>query len=714
MSPPSSPSSSPPSQPSSSTELTGRAILIGLIVGSLLCFTNCYFGLQSSWISMSSMQSALVGYGLVKLLPRTSDEDTEGAIALPSDQGEDAPASPSSLFWRYFGTGRFTPQENVVLAATAVALGSMPLTVGLIGIVPALAQLKPERDHGALPVYLTGWHLLLWCAALSFFGVFFASPLRKRTIVKEKLVFPSGTATAHLVGVLHGTGVREDRLAASKQQQQQRPGQEENGANDEQPLLNTGVNEENGDPHSAVVGQPAWTALIWSFLASLAFTFSSALLPVLYVMPVFDVLPPHNLARVWGWYLTPSLSYIGQGIIMGLHTTASMLVGAIFGWAFLSPLAHNSGWTDAPPMDAESGSKGWILWISLAIMTAESFVGLAVIFFAEVTSQSIRTSSSGDDEEDEPSSRLPPPRTIIVGLALSSLFAVGTLYALFGREGIEPYTTVVAIVLAFALSVLAVRALGSTDLNPVAALGKMSQLVFAILQPHNIVANMIAGGLCEAGAMQSGELLQTFKTGHLTGTSPRSQFWGQLMGSFAGIFVSSYAYQLYTKIYTIPSPSFPAPAASMWLNFARLVNNGEVPRHSTEWMVGCGAVFAVTGTIKAVAQARASKRSAGDPVAPWERWAFYLPSGIAFAVGLLNTPNFSIARFIGGVVSHLWMRNMPGAGSSASSSRILIIIVASGFVLGEGAGSIINLFAKQAGLRPLSCAGCRGGCGGGC
>jgi hypothetical protein len=38
-----------------------------------------------------------------------------------------------------------------------------------------------------------------------------------------------------------------------------------------------------------------------------------------------------------------------------------------------------------------------------------------------------------------------------------------------------------------------VRALGETDLNPVSGLGKISQLLFAVLQPGNIVANLVAG-----------------------------------------------------------------------------------------------------------------------------------------------------------------------------------------------------------------------------
>ena len=49
---------------------------------------------------------------------------------------------------------------------------------------------------------------------------------------------------------------------------------------------------------------------------------------------------------------------------------------------------------------------------------------------------------------------------------------------------------------------LRVRALGETDLNPVSGLGKISQLLFAFIQPGNVVANIIAGGVAEAGAQQ--------------------------------------------------------------------------------------------------------------------------------------------------------------------------------------------------------------------
>jgi hypothetical protein len=41
-------------------------------------------------------------------------------------------------------------------------------------------------------------------------------------------------------------------------------------------------------------------------------------------------------------------------------------------------------------------------------------------------------------------------------------------------------------------------------------------------------------------------------------------------------------------------------------------------------------------------------------------------------------------------------------------------VLSAGFVLGEGFASIVALLLREAGVQPLSCWGCRGGCAGGC
>ena len=86
------------------------------------------------------------------------------------------------------------------------------------------------------------------------------------------------------------------------------------------------------------------------------------------------------------------------------------------------------------------------------------------------------------------------------------------------------YQPLVAVGVALLVAVLAVRALGQTDLNPVSGVGKLSQVVFAVVAPGNVVANLVAGAVAEAGAQQAGDMMQDFKSAHLLGVCPRLQF----------------------------------------------------------------------------------------------------------------------------------------------------------------------------------------------
>ena len=64
---------------------------------------------------------------------------------------------------------------------------------------------------------------------------------------------------------------------------------------------------------------------------------------------------------------------------------------------------------------------------------------------------------------------------------------------------------------------------------------------------------------------------QDFKTAHLLGICPRAQFFAMALGSAASVFVSVGAYTLYTSAWHVPSATFPAPTAQIWLDMAQLV-----------------------------------------------------------------------------------------------------------------------------------------------
>ena len=115
--------------------------------------------------------------------------------------------------------------------------------------------------------------------------------------------------------------------------------------------------------------------LLVCFLISGLCTLATYFFPIIRNVPLFG----SAAASTWLWTFNPSLAYIGQGVIMGPATTMHMLLGAVVGWAVLSPLAKNRGWAPGNINDWETGSKGWIVWISIAIMLADGIVSLTHI-----------------------------------------------------------------------------------------------------------------------------------------------------------------------------------------------------------------------------------------------------------------------------------------------------------------------------------------------
>jgi uncharacterized oligopeptide transporter (OPT) family protein len=83
---------------------TIRGVVVGLIVGTVICAANVYFGLQTGWVSIMSMPASLMGYGTFKLL------------------------SPYLRF-------PFTPVENVLVQSVACGMAIMPLGCGFVGVV---------------------------------------------------------------------------------------------------------------------------------------------------------------------------------------------------------------------------------------------------------------------------------------------------------------------------------------------------------------------------------------------------------------------------------------------------------------------------------------------------------------------------------------------------------------------------------------------------
>ena len=404
---------------------------------------------------------------------------------------------------------------------------------------------------------------------------------------------------------------------------------------------------------------------------------------------------------------------------MGLGTTLHMLLGALLGWAVLSPLAKSQGWAPGPVADWTTGSKGWIIWISLAIMMVDSIVslgwlvlrplifygpsfyrqargrwyrgGLSSIFHVDrhrtgdytalVSSEAaspVKNQSHDNKSLSEMAEPDASPHHLVSNKTVTILFIFSILLCIFSIRYVFPPipfgAIILSILLALLLSIIGVRALGETDLNPVSGISKITQLIFALVipssNPNAIAINLLAGAVSESGALQAGDMMQDLKTGHLLGAAPSAQFWGQMIGSLVGAIVSAGVYKLYTSVYEIPGGMFQVPTAYVWIFTARLVTGQGLPEMAWQWALGAGIIFAFL----------TAARISGQEL--W--WQPYVPGGIAVAVGMYNVPSFTLARTIGGLVNWYWRIYRKREDTP-------VIIVASGLILGEGLISIVNL-----------------------
>eukprot|EP01135_Chromosphaera_perkinsii_P006535 Nk52_evm7s539 gene=Nk52_evmTU7s539 len=590
-----------------SKQITLRAVIVGLMIGTLLCFSNMYFGLQTGWITMGSLPSTLIGFAVFKGLAKTG---------LPWFQD-------------------FSEYENVALQTVSVATATMPLAGGFVGIIVALEKI-PEAAH----LQLDSYELLLWSLSIAFFGLFFAIPLRRQTILVEKLQFPSGTATATMVQTLHSKEKGKD-------------------------------------------WKKTWDILVASFTVSASYVLLSYFYPILQALPVFAWTGTNWGWTVtsWGWTFKPAFSYIGQGQIMGPRVGYSALMGSFIGWAFLGPLAKSQGWAPGAVTSWSNGAQGWILWVALALMISESLVSLGIMCLKIISDwKSYRAYVVVDPA---PKSQRVPTWLWTSGLALSTALCVSIDSPVFGMPFWQP---LVAVIVACLVSLISVRALGETDYNPVNGIGKISQILFSFCAPGNITANLVAGAIAEAGAMQAGDMMQDLKTGHLVGASPRAQFWAQCIGTLMSVFTAVGAFELYRNAYVIPGPELSAPSHQIWIDMARLLNQGiGALAVNVHWFVVAGAIV---GIILPALENR------------YPKYRFYIPSGVAMAVGMYLPPYWVIPRAFGAFIVWYWSKVDPNSCAKYN------VIVASGFVVGEGLISILTASFHSFGVQPLSCMAC--------
>ncbi len=611
-------------------QLTLRAVAMGAALGMLMSAANLYTTLKIGWSFGVAITSCVLSY----------------------------------VIWNSFralSRGRLAPMsilENNCMQSTASAAGYST------GSTIATA-------FGAL-LLIEGHHQPVWIVALftlftGALGVFLAVPMKRQMVNQERLPFPSGTAAATTLRSLYGEGVEAVRRAY---------------------VLIGGL-------AAGVVVGICNTGT--GTLAILDRVFEKTRLHLPELVPAAGYATV-NGRQLLGFGFEPSVLLIGAGMIIGLRVTLSMLAGALLLYLWVGPAlialdaAHVADAAYQISIPLVGGGTiyhlpRWALWGGTAVMVFASLAALALQWRTIARSFSVlrgRGAAARRADVD--------PRAAAVEVPVSWLVAglipitVGLLAIQYAAFHISIWLGLVAVGMAFVLSLVACRATGETDTTPIGAMGKVMQLLFAVLSPPtassvhvSLEHNLMAAATGANSAASSADLLTDLKSGYLLGANPRKQFLAQFIGIFFGtLAVVPFWYLMVPTKEKLEA--FNPPATNMWRAVAELLSGGgfdQLP-HSAKIALVVGALVGVTLPLLGRLFPRAAP---------------YLPSAMGLGLSWIMTFSNCQAFALGAVIAWLWSRVHARTGSAYT------VPLASGLIAGESLiKAIIAMTATAVGL----------------
>ncbi|KAF8432214.1 OPT oligopeptide transporter protein-domain-containing protein [Boletus edulis BED1] len=656
-----------PHSPVEERQFTLRAVLVGCALGAVIAASNVYLGLKTGFTFGAGLFGSIFGFAILKPL---------------------STSAPS-----YLGGGYFGPKENNVAQAAASAAGSLGLlfTSGF----PAAYQLgllnaTPQEDIGRLFTFT------ICCA---FFGLAFSIPLRKFYILKLKLVFPSGVASAYTIRSLHvGKGAALDAKRKTK-------------------------------------------ALILSFCFAIGLRVVSEYAPgILWDWHLFYTLSRIGWtsainAESWGWIWEWTPAFIGAGMLTGINASYSFLGGSFLAWAVIGPIIVSMGKAFGIPANPNvpgymnyasisltdpvnhPSPRYWLVWPGTLMLLCTSFAEVgcnwksiyaAMRTMALPVTQRFKHSLDGADAptskeeivDPVPASERVPFWMWGSVLILSIIISCVVMGVQFGQNvGI----TLLAIIFAFLFSFIGCESSGRTNINPVTSIGNASQLVFGGVgkgQNYSFkrgeLLNVLSGMLALAA-----DMISDLKTAHLLRSSPKAVFGGQLCGAIVSIFMSAGVYVVFSTAYPCINDlkyatcSFPTPDVQSWRAVAVAVSSPTLPIPPSSGYTAIGLGIAAVLSVVA-------KYTIVPP-----KYHVFVPNFNAIGIGfILNVSTYPLAMVFGSTMAFFWRRKAP------THYEMFCYAIAAGFIAGEGLGGIVNAILTIAGVGGAkygSSVGCPGG-----
>lgn len=611
-------------------QLTLRAVLMGGVLGMLMSVSNLYTTLKVGWSFGVAITSCVMSYVIWNAI-RTL---TAGRLS------------------------QMSVLENNCMQSTASAAGySTGATIATA--FGALLLLDPEHRHQPWMVVAS------FTLATGAMGVFLAIPMKRQMINQEQLPFPSGIAAATTLKSLYSRGGDAVKKAYSL-------------------VAALAVGAVVGVLNTA---EDQFVAL------GRFFTFMRERLVNVHLP---ELVPEAGFRPILGkpavaFGFEPSVLLIAAGMIVGLRVSLSMLAASALLYYFVAPwlAAMDAANAGVPGYVASIPLVGggtlfhpvrWALWGGTSVMVFASLASLALQWKTVARSFTLlRKAHSGGHVSADIEAKMAAIE-VPNGWFIAGLIPIGIMLLLVQMLAfqISWWAGLIAIGMSFVLSLVACRATGETDTTPVGAMGKVMQLLFALLSPGNVTHNLVSAGVGANSASSSADLLTDLKSGYLLGANPRRQFIAQFVGIFFGTIAVVPAWYL-----MIPDSAalekFPLPATRTWEAVARVLSSGldSLPL-SARWAILIGAGVGVMLPVLETLFPRARK---------------WLPSAMGLGLGWVVFFSNAFAFVIGATIAWGWSLG------HKKSQDLYNIPIASGLVAGESLmKALLAMLATAIGL----------------
>ena len=473
--------------------------------------------------------------------------------------------------------------------------------------------------------------MFAWVFFLAILGVTMAVPMKRQMINIEQLRFPSGVAAAETLRALHSHGRKGIRAAKALG-------------------IAGAISAIDNFIHDGFAAIP-----------KLAAYSSDALCAKL------NSISPTWTARTVMFSWEPI--FIASGAIMGMRVCLSILAGSIVCWMLYVPTLQDAG------LIVKGGFKEcvqWTLWPGVACMVFSSLLDLILKW--RISLRAFTDLGKMFSPKSKAPSELEKIETPMSWFAIGQLVSLVAL-ALLAHDsfGMPYWQSVVAVVLSFALALVACRVTGETDTTPIGPMGKVTQLTFGALNPGNMNVNLMSANITAGSAGSAADLLTDLKSGYLLGANPRKQFLAQFAGIFIGTVVSVLAFSLIvTKPEVLGTEQFPAPAAQTWAAVAQALSKGfEALAPMKVWSICVGGAIGILLTILPVIFPKQGK---------------LLPSASGFGLAWIFQWYYGVLFFFGALIALAWEKK------SKPSAEEFLMPVASGVMAGGALMGVAIIF----------------------